>query len=161
MAYTTRDEVTSLFRDLEVQAADTVIIESEIDTWIAEADAVINAKLEPFYDVPITGTNSLLVVGKISKLMVAAMIEKVLDESNVVPEGTIERKTMNYGYKAKEMLKNICPQYNKTAKRYDEPVLKLYDAVAKEFSPNSGSLFNSQNKTSGNTPEIERGGLNW
>ena len=51
-----------MFRDIDIQATDTVVIDSEVTDFITEADAVIDGLLYPYYVTPITGAESLKIV---------------------------------------------------------------------------------------------------
>lgn len=65
MAYSTVAQVASEFKNITFSAT-TSITESEVERFIDESDALIDAKLSQVYVTPVTGTVSLLVVQQIS-----------------------------------------------------------------------------------------------
>ena len=72
MAYTTLAKVKSMFRSISIEAetgnedTNTVVTSEEVDEFILEADSEINSKLSDYYDTPITGAESLVIIGQIS-----------------------------------------------------------------------------------------------
>ena len=170
MAYTTKDDVQSLFRKLTIEAdtgdekTNTVITDEEVAVFIADADAEINAKLFPYYTVPIVvgdSPESFKLVAKISKYLVAHNIKAVLDEADQFVSDGIVAQPINYGKKAHMLLKSMLPQFNKTTKQWEEPLTPLYDAVSKGFRPTSGSLVTSHNVDSTVAQTFTKGGDNW
>lgn len=157
MAYTDSDKVKSMFREIKIEASDTVILTSEVDEFIAEVDAEIDAKLDAYYVTPITGANSLLIVGKISKLKVAHTIKTIL-EMQAETSDTEQDVQINLDKKAEKMLQDLLPQYNKSAKRWEKAIMPLPDAEMKDFPPSGASLFSYNSDQSAT---IEKGGDNW
>lgn len=146
-----------MFRDIEIQASDTAITESEVTQWISEADAIIEAKLKQFYYLPITGASSLLIVGKISTLLVAHTIKTVLELRGEYSDKEQEVQT-NLEKKAMIMLNDLLPQMNEKCCSWNPPKMPLPDANMKEFPPISGSVISFK---SSNTATIKKGGDNW
>ena len=157
MAYTTVDKVKSLFRRLEIKAAtgtpslDTVVTIEEVDDFILEVDAEIDAKLVDHYTVPITGVESLKIVGKISR-----MNKTILETTGQLSDRSQEVQT-NLELKADKMLKETIPMWDSKCCEWIDPILQLSDAVRTAKSPKSGNLFQSNVRTA----VIKRGGDNW
>jgi len=156
MAYTTEAKVKAMFRGIDIEAADTVITDSTLADFISEADAEIDGKLNAYYVTPITGTEALKIVGKISKLKVAHVIKGILEVTQPNLD-QVQGLQGNLDKQADDLLKDALPKWNKGAKRFDVPVMRLTDAGTKDISPISGSVF----KSSEHTPTIIKGGNNW
>lgn len=77
MAYSTNADVASLFKGLTF-SSDTNPTDTEVDSFITEADQLIDAKVGTRYSTPVTGTNSLIVLKTISKYLVAADVQQIL-----------------------------------------------------------------------------------
>lgn len=170
MAYTSKSEVTSLFNGLTVEAdtgdeaTNTIITDEEMAIFIADADAEINAKLHPYYNIPIvqgTSPESFILVAKVSKYFTAHNCRAVLNEADQYVGENILAQPINYGKKGHMLLKSMLPQFNKTTKQWEEPITPLYDAVAKSFRPNSGSLVTSHNIDTDSDLTFTKGGDNW
>lgn len=175
-AYTTQAKVEALFRDIDIKAAtgnpanDTVITNEEMIEMIDEVSAEIDAKLCRYYVVPITGTESLVVVGKIARLKVAHLIKTIMESTSEQSDKVQEVQT-NLEKKADKMLEMLLPQFNVTLKAFQEPQMKLADApLSPDVAPPlGGSIFNS-NKPA-NLDDLKRvvikggsdglGGNNW
>lgn len=162
MAYTTVDKVKSLFRRLEINAAtgtsslDTVVTTEEVDEFILEVDAEIDAKLSDHYTVPITGVEALKIVGKISRMKVAHMIKTILETTGQLSDRSQEVQT-NLELKADKMLKETIPIWDSKCCEWVDPILQLTDATRIAKSPKTGNLFQSNVRTA----VIKRGGDNW
>ena len=156
MAYTTKDKVKSLFRDIDIQATGTAIVETELDEFISDADVEIDSKLYPYYVTPITGTESLKIVGMISKYKAAHTVKTVLEAKAELSDKEQEVQ-INLGKRADMLLNDLLPKWNASAKRWEPAVMILPDAVTKESSPQTSSIFSS----SSNTAVITKGGNNW
>lgn len=105
MAYATRAQIEGEFKGITFSAT-TPVTDSDVDRFIAEADAEIDAMLCQRYEVPITGATSALLVRTISIKIVADRVRGVL----AVKTG--ETKTQQAGGKsdseiARTMLKDI------------------------------------------------------
>jgi len=156
MAYTTETRVKAWFRDLEIDAANTDVTTAALAEWIEEVEAEIDAKLSNYYVTPITGTESLKIVRKISTMKVAHIIKTVLEVTEQVSDNKQEVQT-NLDKKADKMIEDLLPKWNKDADRFDEPVMPLPDATRINVSPVGGSVMAS----STHDPTIEKGGNNW
>ena len=162
MPYTTVEKVKSLFRDIEIEATtgtpanDTVVTTEEVDEMISEVDAEIDAKLSDHYEVPITGTESLKIIGKISRLKVAHLIKTILESTAELSDRNQEVQT-NLEKKAEKMLMDVIPRWDEKCCEWVDPIMQLTDATRTEKSPKSGNLF----KANTTTRSIKRGGDNW
>lgn len=153
MAYSTVDTVGSLFRDITFDT-DTAVTTAEVELMISEVDAEIDAKLSDHYNVPIVGTESLKILGKISRLKVAHLIKTILESTNENSDRVQDVQT-NLEKKADALLNDIIPTYKNG--EWVDPVIQLPDADRVELSPKTGNLFQSNTRA----PEIKRGGDNW
>ena len=77
MAYCEVTDVQSEFKDITFGTS-TKVTSTEVTAWIAQADAKINSYLGAKYEVPITGTEALLVVKNICVELVANRARRVL-----------------------------------------------------------------------------------
>jgi len=159
MAYTTVAKVQALFRDLEVEATDTVVTIPELNEFIARADALIDGKLAKFYTVPITGVESLLVVEEISTLLAAHRVKGILEltEQQSDVRQDVQGNLWNQGLK---ILKSITPIWDSKCCSYRDAEIELTDAV-KSPTVSTPSKWDSQNKGIEHTPTFTKGGMNW
>lgn len=155
MAYATNSDVASLFRDITFDA-NTAVTDSEVDSIIEEVEAEINALLYDHYVVPITGTESLKIMKTISRYKAAHVVKTILEANEQYSDKVQEIQT-NLEKKAMEMLKKIIPTWD--GDQWVDPILNLSDAVRKQTSPKSGSVFSAPNNVS--TRQIKKGGDNW
>jgi len=148
MAYTTVDKVKSMFRKISVKAdtgdekTNTVLTIEEVDEFILETDAMIDCRLEKYYTVPITGVESLKIVGMISKFFVAETVKGILKVD--VRSDKTQDVQGNLGKKAEKLLNDLLPMFNKTAKRWEAALCILSDANSLSSPPDSGSVFSTQ-----------------
>jgi len=155
MAYSTVDTVGSLFRDINFDT-DTAVTITEVEDMIAEVDAEIDAKLSDHYNVPVTGVESLKILGKISRLKVAHLIKTILESTNEASDRVQDFQT-NLEKKADALLNDIIPEWDSKCCEWVDPIIQLPDADRVEKSPKTGNLFQSNSQAA----EIKRGGNNW
>jgi len=77
MAYCSVTEVASEFKDISFDA-DSSITETEIEDFIDQESAFIDAKIAEKYETPVTGTSALLVLKKICIAVVAYRAKLIL-----------------------------------------------------------------------------------
>lgn len=160
MAYTTVVLVQSMFRKLSIGAG-TVITSTEVDQFILEADAEIDAKLTRYYEVPVTGAESLKIVGTISRNKVAHLIKTILEVDSQKSELQQDVQT-NLEKKAEALLQDLLPQFNARADRWEEPIMPLPDATTKPTAPGTANQWNSHTLNDDTKkPQFKKGGLNW
>ena len=160
MAYTTAAKVKTMFRDIQIDAAtgndetETAVTTETVDELIAEHTAFIDGRLSEYYITPITGTTSLVIVGRICKLLVAYDIKLILES---IDNFTDKKQDVqgNLRKQALEMLDNIMPNWD--GDEWVDPMIQLPDASRQSISPKSSSLFASN----GGTVTIKKGGDNW
>lgn len=137
MAYTTVNKIKSMFRGIEIEASDTALTISEVDDFIVEIDSVIDGRLANYYEIPITGVESLKTVGLISKLLVSGMVADVLRMS-----GSKESYAgSNYTKRGKELLNSIAPEMDCSKKCATKPTVKLPDATPIAIPPEHATTF--------------------
>lgn len=152
------EDIKSMFRSLKIEASGTVVTTDEVNDFIDEDEALLDAKLDTYYVTPITGAKSLLIMKKIIKLKVAHTIKGILEVKE--PEADLTNDVQGNLYMmAEKIIKDLLPQPNKKTGNTERPVAPLPDAVARPTSPASGSVFASN--PSVNTPTISKGGNNW
>lgn len=161
MAYTTLAKIKSMFRDIQIEAAtgdaetETAITNEEVTEFITEQDAFIDAKLNDYYVTPITGASSLLIVGRISKLLVAHDIKMILESEEQFSDKKQDVQG-NLRLQALEMLKSLVPQQDNKGD-FQDPKMLLPDAVLRDVSPKAAAV--SSHNTG--TVTIKKGGDNW
>ena len=102
MSYSIYTDVQSEFKNIIFNASSSVT-DTEVTEFISQEDAYIDSKLGKIYEIPITGTESLKVVKKISIMLVAGRIWKIIEKTGIDEEskGTVLIK------KAEDMLDAI------------------------------------------------------
>jgi hypothetical protein len=77
MSYSTTDDVKGLFQGISFGSG-TKIPSSEVETWIDDADKLIDGYLKGSYSVPVTGAGSLAIVKQISMRLAGHQVERRL-----------------------------------------------------------------------------------
>lgn len=85
MAYSTNADVINEFKKLDT--TNGVITTAKIDEWIEQADAYIDGRIGKLYQVPVTGTKSLLILKEISIGFVAQRVARILEVKSITPKG--------------------------------------------------------------------------
>ncbi len=85
MAYSLYTDVVNEFKNIDI--TNGVITETKINEFISQADAYIDGRIGLIYQTPVTGTNSLLILKKISIGLTAQRIANILELKSVVAEG--------------------------------------------------------------------------
>ena len=170
MAYTTVDEVKSLFRRLKIEAdtgdekTNTVVTTEEVDEFISEADAMIDARLRKCYSVvPITDTEDLKIMSAISKYIVADVIQNIAhlttNPTNMMRNSSQSQNQElgRWKKKAVALLDSICPKYDPKTCEVCPPDMQLNTALSETLVPQGAAVSSS----STNTPEFLKGQDNW
>jgi hypothetical protein len=89
LAYCTNVEVASNFRNLTFGAT-TKLTDTEVDAWIAEADAEIDGRIGVKYVTPVTGAQSLLIIKSICTALVSDRVRMTLP--NEPPSDALDEK---------------------------------------------------------------------
>lgn len=157
MAYTTKELVQAMVRDLKITlAADTsptVVTEEKITEWISQQDAYINGRIASYYSIPVVQADSPIsfeILKLIATYKVTHMVKTVLELTSENSDKQQDVQT-NLDKKAEKMLDNLIPQ------KGEPPVLKLPDAPMLETSPENAALFSLEAQT----PTFTKGGNNW
>lgn len=106
MAYSVLTDIESEFKDVTFSST-TAVTDDDIDGFIDQADAFIDSSISSRYEVPVTGSSSLLVLKTISILLVKARVLSILsvktpqDKTKQDPDGPTLRQ------QALDMLKAI------------------------------------------------------
>jgi hypothetical protein len=106
MAYCTKEQVADEFNGIAAFSSTTNPTGDTVDRWIAEADALINAKVGLRYITPIVAANDLLVIRIISIMLVSARVRRRLNRQG--PDGeTSKVKVADTLDQAMKMLESI------------------------------------------------------
>ncbi len=87
MAYCSYVDVIAEFKSLDTSSTGAVITNGKITSLIAQSDAFINGRVGKVYTTPVTGTEALLILKKISIGLTAERISNILKLKGPVPEG--------------------------------------------------------------------------
>jgi hypothetical protein len=117
--YCTNTEVASDFKNITFSATSTVT-DTEVDEFIAQESAFIDSMICSVYQVPITGTNSLLLMKKICLHLVADRVRHVL----YTKTGQDNKDQDTKG------LKSLSRDPRGDLKKIQDGTLKLGDAIA-------------------------------
>jgi hypothetical protein len=117
--YCTNTEVASDFKNITFSPTSTVT-DSEVDELILQESAFIDSMICSSYQVPITGTNSLLLIKKIAISLVSDRVRHVL----YTKTGSDDKDQDTKG------LKSLSRDPRGDLKKIQEGTLKLGDAVA-------------------------------
>lgn len=162
MAYTTVDNIRSMFRNIAIkpdtgnEQTNTVVTEEDVERWIEEVDAEIDGFLVDYYAVPIVGPESLKIIRRVSTYKVAHIIKTVLEAKDELSDKDQKTQT-NLENKANEILKKIVPSWNEKCCEWRDPMIQLQDADRKMVGPKTGSVFSA----SRGTTVIKKNGNNW
>lgn len=126
MAYSTNSDVRLEFKAMTLNSSTSSILDTTVDGFIAQADALINSKIGLKYVVPVTGAESLKILKTISIYLVADRMAKILQVKTITEENQTAEKSLRDI--AMEMIKDII-----------DGILLLSDATLKS----SGHGFNS------------------
>lgn len=148
MAYATRIEVEADFKDTQFKSNGNVTIR-DVEQFIAESDALINAYVGTVYTVPVTTAGAGLTLLKLlSRSLTAARIKRILE---VVQEQNQDANQSVLGV----LLSPTAVM--KILKDIQEKNLKLEGAAALI----SGAGFYSQNVTDSIEPVIKKDERQW
>jgi len=162
--YAAVSDIQSMFRKLKIAAdtgdekTNTVVTTEEVDEFINEEEALLEAQLFNYYTVPITGARSILIMRKVIKMKVAHVIKGILEV--VQPQADLQNEVQgNLDTKANNIIKDFVPRINKLTKKFEVPMTPLPDAAVIAISPQSGSIFKANSAVA--APTITKGGNNW
>lgn len=125
MSYATVDNIKSMFRDFS-DNADAAVTDAEIQEFLDDADAIIDAKIGTLYTLPITiGDNpkSWAILRRLESFKVAAIVDDILNSY-----GEADKKPM-WGKRAHELMLELVPPIDKKTCKQCEPTMKLLDAT--------------------------------
>lgn len=84
MSYSTVQDIKDEMKGLRT---DGIVSESQVESWIDQADAYINGRLSKVYATPIVGPNSLKIIKWISIGLVAQRVSRFLDIKSTTIRG--------------------------------------------------------------------------
>lgn len=85
MSYSNFQNVIDEFKNLNTTTG--LITDDKITEWISQEDAYINGRIGLIYDTPVTGTESLKVLKKISIGLTAQRIARILETKTNAVKG--------------------------------------------------------------------------
>jgi phage gp36-like protein len=128
MGYCTVENIEARFLNIDFTSS-TSVTTSDVEAFIDLNTAEIDGRLESDYEVPITGTKSLLIVQKICELLTTADVHDILEQKL-----TLEKGQKSQGEKYRDMA-------NKMLSSIEDGIMTLTDAV----SLASDAFVNSNN----------------
>jgi len=84
MAYASASDVASEFKNITFDA-NSAVTETEVNAFIEEEEAIINATISNRYEVPVIGTEAVKVMKSISIAYVAYRVAKIINLKKDVP----------------------------------------------------------------------------
>lgn len=135
MAYCTSSDVTKEFKNITFSATSSVTSD-DVTEFISQADAFINSQLANKFSVPITGTEALKIVKRLSIWLVTGRIKSILKVKtgqDIGDQGT----DSDLIKMAKDELKDISKG---KASLIDAPLFSTSDGV-KSFAVDEGLEF--------------------
>ncbi len=152
--YTTVANVAKYYRDLEYSASDSYITSGDIDMFIEDESAYIDAKIRGKYTLPISGDDDLRILKKIVEWRVVYEIDGILREND--QEGAMNFKR-NTRKKADDMLMQLIKGTMKlTSSRKSVAKIGSTDSKGNTVEPYF-SLDKAKSKTNGMIGDTENG----
>lgn len=84
MAYATSTDIASEFKNITFDSS-SAVTDAEVDGFIEQEEAVINATISNRYEIPVTGTEALKVLKKVTIDYVACRVAKILNLKKDIP----------------------------------------------------------------------------
>jgi phage gp36-like protein len=99
--YSTAAQIESMFKDVNFGNKNSKVTSAEVGVFITEADALIDSYVGQKYVVPVTGTSSLALMQKLSRMLVTHQVKLILQTKDADPEvnqsthgGTLESQAL-------------------------------------------------------------------
>ena len=124
MSYATKEDIKSMFRDF-ADNSEAAVNDTELDLFIDNSTAIIDAKIGTLYQMPITeGDNpeSFKILKQLQMFKVACIVDDILNSY-----GEADKKPM-WCKKAQALLTALVPDINPKTCRQCVPTMKLPDA---------------------------------
>ncbi len=107
MSYAEVSDIQSEFKSINFSESDASVGTTEVEDFISQSDAEIDARISVKYSVPVTaGASALLLLKQISTWLVASRIKYILEVKNVRAEIDQDVKT-DMASLARKMLDQI------------------------------------------------------
>ena len=106
MSYCTSSDVEGRFKATTFSASTSPTL-AQVDQWITEADAVINAALANRFEVPVTAGEGLEILKDICTDFVAHKVRDVITVKTQVPENNQEGARVNWEERGFKKLRKI------------------------------------------------------
>lgn len=153
MSYATIDEVKSMFRDF-ADNSEAAVTDSEIQLFLDNTCAMIDAKIGTLYQMPITNAinpESFKILKQVHMFKVACIIDDILNDY-----AEADKKPM-WCKKAAMIMEALVPPMDPKTCRQCEPTMKLPDAVYIGTKTQTNQI--KMNPTQGTI--FQKGGDNW
>lgn len=124
MAYATKSDIKSMFRDF-ADNADAAVDDTELDLFIDNSTAIIDAKIGTLYQMPITelgNPESFKILKQLQMFKVACIVDDILNSY-----GEADKKPM-WCKKAHALLSALVPDIDPKTCRQCPPTMRLPDA---------------------------------
>lgn len=118
MSYATPTQVKSLFRDFP-DNSEAAVTDAELQDFLDDAQATIDARISEFYSLPITNADALKILKRLSTYKVACMVDSILNSYSKDEERPMWCKM------AKDLMNAIAPEKDPRSCRQCEPTMKL------------------------------------
>lgn len=124
MIYATKAEIKSMFRDY-ADNSEAAVIDSELDLFIENTGAIIDAKIGTLYQMPITEADnpqSFRILKQLQMFKVACIVDDILNSY-----GEADKKPM-WCKKAHALLEALVPSKKAGSCKQCAPTMSLSDA---------------------------------
>jgi len=124
MAYATKDEIKSLFRDF-ADNSEAAVDDTDLDLWIENSTSIIDSKIGTLYATPITEVDnpeSFKILKQLQMFKVACIVDDVLNDYSEA-----DKKPM-WCKKASSLMNALVPEINPKTCKQCPPTMKLPDA---------------------------------
>ena len=146
MQYTTVEKIKSLFRSIKIEAdtgdeaQNTVITTEELEEFIDEVEATMNAKLSTCYKnvyaINVTDNpESFKILRQIASWKTAAIIKNILSLTGKNSKNNNQDLRDDYAMKAKKLMEKICPDNSHCDPCKHKPEIPLPDVEMLDDAP--------------------------
>ena len=125
MSYASVNDVAALFRDVDITSTNAAVTIAKITDFLASSTAIINARLNGLYQLPITlevNPASFAILKQVESFYVASIVDDIL---NTYSEAD---KKPTWYKKAMDLLEQVAPKKSSDGKQAD-PSMLLPDAT--------------------------------
>lgn len=107
MAYAEVEDIQAEFKSIKFDEDDSAVVVENVESFLAQADAEIDARISISYQVPVTGGDSaLLLLKQICTWLVSQRVKDIVEVKNVRTE-TDQDVKIDTAARARKMLDQI------------------------------------------------------